>query len=129
MKPTLQEILDFGTEKVDKDFIKFTNGREFIQVVPVKRYRMGVIYKVCNLYGYSNIAISKARGLSKTAIGRAIGFLKNSENFEEDANELKNSLDYIYKYSIFDQKKENLISLYKQEKSKLSFEDWLIVQL
>ena len=82
------------------------------------------------MYGYSTMAISNYCKISKNQIGRTISYLKNNNsNFEDDANEMKNSLDYIYKYSIFAQKKDNLMNIYKEEKSKLSFEDWLIERL
>lgn len=130
MKPTLEQIYDFGTEKVDREHYTYINDKEYLSFRPAKRYKLGVIYQVCIMYGYSTMAISKHCEISKNQIGRTISYLQNNNgNFEEDVSEMKNSLDYIYKYSIFAQKKDNLINIYEEEKSKLNFEDWLITKL
>ena len=130
MKPTLEQIYNFGTEKVDREHYTYINDKQYLNFRPAKRYKLGVIYQVCIMYGYSTMAISKYCEISKNQIGRTISYLQNNNrNFKEDVNEMKNSLDYIYKYSIFAQKKDNLMNIYKEEKSKLSFEDWLITRL
>ena len=130
MKPTLEQIYNFGTERVDREHYTYINDKEYLSFRPAKRYKLGVIYQVCIMYGYSTMAISNYCKISKNQVGRTISYLQNNNsNFDDDVNEMKNSLDYIYKYSIFAQKKDNLMNIYKEEKSKLSFEDWLITRL
>lgn len=130
MKPTLEQIYNFGVERVDREHYTYINDKEYLSFRPAKRYKLGVIYQVCIMYGYTIVSIANYLNISRGAITRMITYSKNNSfNFEEDVNELKNSLDYIYKYSIFAQKKDSLITMYKEEKSKLSFEDWLITRL
>ena len=78
MKPTLEQIYNFGTEKVDREHYTYINDKEYLNFRPAKRYKLGIIYQVCIMYGYSTIAIGKYCEISKNQVGRTISYLRNS---------------------------------------------------
>lgn len=98
MKPTLKQILNFGVNKVKKEKYNISKGKEYIYLRKSKRYSKELVTYTANIFfGYSVEDIAKVFNIKKQSVYINIYRVKKSNSKQEIADEIYQSLNYMYK--------------------------------
>ena len=97
MKPTLEQISAFGLEIVEKEKVDYKNNKEYYSTRHAKRYTKQIVIYVADIfYNYNRSELASFFKISLNQVSQYLNKVRN-ERFKQDlADELHESLEYIY---------------------------------
>jgi len=97
MRPTLEEIFEFGFTRIDRG-IQYRRGKEYPKYEHVKRYLPSIVYYVAHIYyNYPISDIAEYLNLKPLTISSGINRIKNINSKVAITEELFDSLEYLHR--------------------------------